>query len=132
LFPADRFVKDLFVKLRESFKQEKGEIGHLKSVFTSGGKSLWVNLTNLSAEPLVSGQVLPTLAKGSLILNARVQLSPETLEKIVRKDVAKIAERYAVKPEIDDLQCFSPAYPNPPHMVRESVDSEGKRAGEES
>jgi len=61
-----------------------------------------------------------------------VQLSPETLEKIVRKDVAKIAERYAVKPEIDDLQCFSPAYPNPPHMVREQVDSEGKRAGEES
>ena len=130
LFPADKFVKDLFIELRESFKQERGEIGHLKSVFTSGGKSLWVNLTNLSSEPLVSGKALATLSKGSLILNARVQLSPDTLEKIVRRDVARIAEKYAVRPEIDDLQCFSPAYPNPPHMVRESVDPEGKRAGE--
>jgi len=130
LFSADKFVKDLFIELRESFKQEKGEIGHLKSVFTSGGKSLWVNLTNLTSAPLVSGKTLAKLSKGSLILNARVQLSPDVLEKIVRKDVAKIAQRYAVKAEIDDLQCFSPAYPNPPHMVRESVDSEGKRAGE--
>jgi G3E family GTPase len=130
LFAADKFVKDLFIELRESFKQERGEIGHLKSVFTSGGKSLWVNLTNLTSAPLVSGNTLATLSKGSLILNARVQLSPDILEKIVREVVAKIAERHAVKAEIDDLQCFSPAYPNPPHMVRESVDFEGKRAGE--
>ena len=130
LFAADKFVKDLFIELRESFKQERGEIGHLKSVFTSGGKSLWVNLTNLTSAPLVSGNTLATLSKGSLILNARVQLSPDILEKIVREVVAKIAERHAVKAEIDDLQCFSPAYPNPPHIVRESVDSKGKRDGE--
>jgi hypothetical protein len=61
-----------------------------------------------------------------------VQLSPELLEKIVRDILAAVAEKYGVKQEIDDLQCFSPAYPNPPHMVRESVDSEGKSVGEAS
>ena len=132
LFSADQFVRDLFIELRESFKQEKGEIGHLKSVFTSGGKSLWVNLTNLSSDPLVSGKALATLNKGSLILNARVQLSPDILEKIVREDLAKVAGRFGVESEIDDLQCFSPAYPNPPHMVRESIDPEGKSVGEPS
>jgi hypothetical protein len=132
LFSADQFVRDLFIELRESFKQEKGEIGHLKSVFTSGGKSLWVNLTNLSSDPLVSGKALATLNKGSLILNARVQLSPDILEKIVRDDLAKVAGRFGVESEIDDLQCFSPAYPNPPHMVRESLDPEGKSVGEPS
>jgi len=130
LFAADEFVRALFMDLRESFKREKGEIGHLKSVFTSGGKSLWVNLTNLSSDPVVSGGPLAMLSKGSLILNARVQLSPELLEKIVRDVLAAVAERYGLKQEIDDLQCFSPAYPNPPHMVRESVDSEGKSVGE--
>ena len=130
MFTADKFVRDLFIELRESFKKQKGEIGHLKSVFTSGGKSLWINLTNLSSDPLVSGEPLAALSKGSLILNARVQLDPEVLEKIVRADLAKVAERFAVKAEIDDLQCFSPAYPNPPHMVRETVDSEGKREGD--
>jgi G3E family GTPase len=126
LFAVDKFVTDLFVELRESFKQEKGEIGHLKSVFTSGGKSFWVNLTNLSSDPMVSEYPQATLSKGSLILNARVQLDPDKLEKIVRDVLASVAEKFNVKTEIDDLQCFSPAYPNPPHMVREKVDSEGK------
>jgi len=130
IFAADKFVTDLFVELRESFKQEKGEIGHLKSVFTSGGKSFWVNLTNLSSDPMISGEPLATISKGSLILNARVQLDPDNLEKIVRDVLVIVADRFDVKIEIDDLQCFSPAYPNPPHMVREKVDSEGKSEGE--
>jgi G3E family GTPase len=130
LFSADKFVEDLFVELRESFKKEKGEIGHLKSVFTSGGKSFWVNLTNLSSDPMVSGEPLTKLSKGSLILNARVQLDPDILEKITRDILATVAERFGVKSEIDDLQCFSPAYPNPPHIVRETVDSDGKSKGD--
>ncbi len=132
LFAADKFVMDLFIELRESFKQEKGEIGHLKSVFTSGGKSFWVNLTNLSSDPMVSGEPMATLSKGSLILNARVQLDPENLEKIVRDVLTNVAEKFDVKTEIDDLQCFSPAYPNPPHLVRENLDSEGKSEGDPS
>lgn len=129
LFAAEEFVTDLFIELRDAFKSEKGEIGHLKSVFTSGGKSLWVNLTNLSSDPVISGGHLAKLSRGSLILNARVQLSPERLEEIVRDALATVAERHGVTTEIDDLQCFSPAYPNPPHMVRESLDSEGKSLG---
>jgi G3E family GTPase len=132
LFAADKFVEDLFIELRESFKQEKGEIGHLKSVFTSGGKSFWVNLTNLTSEPMISGEPMAKLSKGSLILNARVQLDPDTLEKIVRSVLASVAERFDVNTEIDDLQCFSPAYPNPPHIVREKVDPDGKSEGEPS
>ena len=132
LFAADKFVSDLFIELRESFKREKGEIGHLKSVFTSGGKSFWVNLTNLSSDPMVSGEPMARLSKGSLILNARVQLDPDILEKIVRDVLTTVAEMYDVKTEIDDLQCFSPAYPNPPHMVRENLDSEGKSEGDPS
>jgi G3E family GTPase len=132
LFAADKFVRELFIELREAFKGEKGEIGHLKSVFTSGGKSLWVNLTNLASEPMISGETLEMLSRGSLILNARVQLDPDTLEKIVRESLAAVAARFGVQLEIDDLQCFSPAYPNPPHMIRESLDSDGKSMGESS
>jgi len=132
MFAADKFVRDLFIELRGSFKKEKGEIGHLKSVFTSGGKSFWVNLTNLSSDPMMSGEPIATLSKGSLILNARVQLDPDTLEKIVRNVLAAVAERFDVKTEIDDLQCFSPAYPNPPHMVRETINAEGKSEEEPS
>jgi len=57
-----------------------------------------------------------------------VQLDPDDLEKIVKDTLAAVSEKFGVKAEIDDLQCFSPAYPNPPHMVRETIDSEGKSA----
>jgi hypothetical protein len=61
-----------------------------------------------------------------------VQLDPATLEKIVRDVLTSVEERFDVKTEIDDLQCFSPAYPNPPHIVREKVAPDGKSEGEPS
>jgi hypothetical protein len=76
---------------------------------------------------MISGERMDLLSKGALILNARVQLEPDNLEKIVRETLAAVADRFGLKAEIDDLQCFSPAYPNPPHMVRETLGPDGKR-----
>jgi G3E family GTPase len=118
---AGLFMTSLAIRLRDTFKHEKGEIGHLKFVFTSAGKSVWANLTNLSAEPTMGGEKLSNLSRGTLIINARVRLEPEDLETIVRNSLAEISQELAVKSEIDDLQCFSPAYPEPPHIIREPV-----------
>lgn len=128
-FACDDFVMALLTDLRDSFRQVKGEIGHLKTVFTSGGKSMWGNLTNIKAEPTIKGKSLGSLAKGSLILNARVQMEPELLEEMVRTSVARMADKFALQADIDDLQCFSPAYPTPPHMVREAVAEDGSQGG---
>ena len=118
---AGLFMTSLAIRLRDTFKHEKGEIGHLKFVYTSAGKSMWANLTNLASEPTIGGEELSNLSRGTLILNARVRLEPEDLETIVRKSLAEISQEMAVKSEIDDLQCFSPAYPEPPHIIREPV-----------
>ena len=119
---AGLFMTSLAIMLRDIFKHEKGEIGHLKFVFTSAGKSMWANLTNLSAEPTIGGEKLSNLSRGTLIINARVRLEPEDLETIVRNSLVKVSQKLAVKSEIDDLQCFSPAYPEPPHIIREPID----------
>jgi hypothetical protein len=110
------------MELREAFKQKEGEIGHLKIVITSAGKSLWANLTHLAAELSISGETLNQLSKAALIINARVRLEPEDLEAIVRDVLNKVSGSMGVKSEIDDLQCFSPAYPEPPHVIRESLE----------
>ena len=34
----------------------------------------------------------------------------------------QVSKEMAVKPEVDDLQCFSPAYPEPAHIIREPVE----------
>ena len=121
-FDAGQYMTILATTLRDRFKAEKGEIGHLKFVLTSGGKSMWANLTHLGADPAVGGEKLDGLHRGTLIVNARVRLEPEDLEAIVRDSLERVAGQLAVKSTVDDLQCFSPAYPNPPHIIREPVE----------
>jgi len=121
-FDASDFVRTLLTELREAFKQKEGEIGHLKVVITSAGKSMWANLTHLAAEPSISGETLDALSKAALIINARVRLEPADLESIVRTVLDRVSKAMGLKSEIDDLQCFSPAYPEPPHVIRESLE----------
>ncbi len=121
-FDPGRFMTSLATTLRDRFKAEKGEIGHLKFVLTSAGQSMWANLTHLAAEPDIGGEKLDKLPRGTLIINARVRLEPEDLEIIVHDCLYKVSNEMAVHSEIDDLQCFSPAYPEPPHIIREPVE----------
>ena len=121
-FDAGLFMTSLATRLSARFKLEKAEIGHLKFVFTSAGQSMWANLTHLAAEPGIGGEKLDNLSRGTLIINARVRLEPEDLESIVRDCLDEVSRAMAVKSEIDDLQCFSPAYPDPPHIIREPVE----------
>jgi G3E family GTPase len=121
-FDAGQLMISLATRLRDRFKIEKGEIGHLKFVLTSSGKSMWANLTHLAAEPTVGGEKLDRLPRGTLIINARVKLEPEDLETIVRDCLDAVSRDMSVRSEIDDLQCFSPAYPEPPHIIREPVE----------
>ena len=121
-FGASNFARTLLRELRDAFKQKEGEIGHLKIVITAAGKSLWANLTHLASEPSISGETLDELSKAALIINARVRLEPQDLEATVRDVLNTVSMDMGVKSEIDDLQCFSPAYPEPPHVIRESVE----------
>ena len=120
-FDADQLMTSLATSLRDRFKVEKGGIGHLKFVITSSGQSRWINLTHLAADPTIGGEKLDELSRGTLIINARVRLEPEDLETIVRDSLDKVSKELALQSVIDDLQCFSPAYPEPPHIIREPV-----------
>lgn len=120
-FDAGQTANRLALELREAFKNKKGEIGHLKFVITSGGKTMWTNLTRLEGEPVTNGTDLGRLSRATLILNARVKLEPEELESLVRDTLKKVSEEAGIQFEEVDLQCFSPAYPQPPYLTREEV-----------
>ncbi len=121
-FESSEFLGSLMGDLQLRLKQEKAEIGHLKSVLTAGGKSMWANLTRLDADITLSDARLAKISSASLIINARVKIEPERLEAIVRAIIASTSQKTGINMDILDLQCFSPAYPNPPHLVRETVE----------
>jgi G3E family GTPase len=118
---AGKFLLDLLTDLRRAFRVQNAEIGHVKCAVTGGGRTVWANLTHLEAEPVISDPRFGTLPKGTLLVNARVHMQPQVLEAIVRDTLAAVCGRFQTRCEIDDLQCFSPAYPNPPYLVREYV-----------
>jgi len=120
-FEPDSLLLGLARGLEAEFRQRHAEIGHLKFVLTSSGKARWANVTHLGSEPSLGGVHLENSKAGTLIVNARVRLAPEQLEKVVRERLAREADHLGIRAEVSDLQCFSPAYPQPPYLIREAV-----------
>ncbi len=118
---AGQFLRALMLDLRQAFTEINAEIGHLKCVLTGGGRAIWTNLTHLSAEPTITDTQFGAFNHGTLLINARVKLEPESLEQLVRGCLERVCQNLEASFEVDDLQCFSPAYPNPPYLVRETV-----------
>lgn len=121
-FEATEFSRKLALRLQEAFKEKNAGIGHLKFLITSGGKTMWTNVTNLTTEPLMSGEPLGSLSRGTLVLNARVRIDPEELERMVKQILGRLFEEMDIRSEEVDFQCFSPAYPEPPYLVRDTVE----------
>ena len=120
-FDAGEFLIRLAETIRDALRKRNAGIGHLKFVMTSGGKSMWANLTHLKGEPTASDINLGKIKRGTLIVNARVQQEPEELEAIVLDSIDRTGSTFGIQREIIDLQCFSPAYPTPPYLTREDV-----------
>lgn len=121
-FDGIRFLMALLEDLQRDFKESNTEIGHLKCVLTSGGKAAWANLTRLAGTPTVEGDGIADLKQASLIINARVRMEPSALALTVKGALKKVSKDRGIDFRVDDLQCFSPAYPEPPYLVREPVD----------
>ena len=69
----------------------------------------------------MGGEGLTEVPGGALIVNARVRIAPEELEKIVRRRLEVTAAENHLDAEVLNLQCFSPAYPQPPYVIREEL-----------
>jgi hypothetical protein len=118
-FEASAYLTSMVYQLQDMFKRQHAAVGHLKFVMTNAGKSMWANLTSLHTEPSVSDKPLGHLAKASLIINARIRMEPAVLESVVRQALDQVSAELGVHAAIIDLQCFRPAYPDPPYVIRE-------------
>ncbi len=104
--------------LRRVFTGLEAGVGHLKCALTAGGRSMWANLTGLNTRPAVSDQRIGSFNTAALLINARVQLAPDQLEEIVRAALQRALAKFGIDYTVVELQCFSPAYPAPPYLMR--------------
>ena len=107
----DVFAKDLMKDFSRQFDDMKAYVGHVKMLLESGDNYILGNLTG-------KGNTLNfrrSAGKGStarLTLNARVEMSPGTLEQIVHKTLDSNMKGN-LKAKTIAFKCISPGRPNP-------------------
>ena len=107
----DVFAQELMQSLSKQFDSLEASVGHVKILIESGDKYIVSNLTGLN-KTLTFRQSAGTGDTARLTVNARVEMSPENLENIVRTTLDTITGT-AISKKIVALRCLSPGRPNP-------------------
>lgn len=104
------FAQQLMKGLSLQFDSRNASVGHVKMMLEANDNYLTGNLTG-NGETLNFRGSAGIGTQASLTLNARVEMSPEALEQIVREALESC--RGSLEAKIIDLRCLSPGYPNP-------------------
>lgn len=115
-----KYARDILAQLHDTFRQVRAEIGHVKLVISFNGESCIANLTRLGGSVEVHGGESLMGTQANLILNARVQMSSEELEKVVRSafDNSCCGD---ISATIQTLRCLTPGRPDPTHRYANTV-----------
>jgi Ni2+-binding GTPase involved in maturation of urease and hydrogenase len=117
LIDLDHFLMQLLGRLHKDLIAVDAEVAHLKVIGMAEGVYAVSNLVSNSDQPMLS---LPSMWKGGevdLVVNARVAVSPEVLELIVRAAMANESANATATAQITSLQCFRPGRPVPTHRL---------------
>ena len=110
------FCRTLLEGLREAFRRRGARVGHVKLLLSAGNEQCLANLTSTDGEVSVHGQA-GNAGRAELVLNARVEMSPEELEILVRRHLSAAAIG-GVTAEIVHLQSLRPGRPRPTHRYQ--------------
>jgi G3E family GTPase len=107
------FAESLLSGLSQRFDNMGASVGHVKLLVETGDSFLIGNLTGKGDTLSIRGLAV-TSSEARLTLNARVQMSPEALELIVREMIVSTSQgRITATPVA--WRCLSPGRPNPTH-----------------
>jgi len=118
-----KFSVDFLRGLQSAFQERSAAVGHVKVLLSGGQKWCVANLTRTDGEVAVRGDVPGTIKKVDLTVNARVEMSPEDLERLVRNRLNESCREYGFDPEVVHLQSLRPGRPRPTHRYGNVIDN---------
>ena len=132
-FDGNELLLRLAEGLRKEIVAQDGEIAHLKMTLDSHGpmdQLSVISLVDNDAEPDLRESLLDHVDGGSLILNLRVELPPETLSAIVASVLdAENQLGYRITLTSEHEEHFRPARPTPTHRVEVSKPTSSRSPG---
>ncbi|MEM1297136.1 MAG: cobalamin biosynthesis protein P47K, partial [Verrucomicrobiota bacterium] len=117
-FDGNQLLRDLANQLRESLAKEGAEVAHLKMTLTPIGDPFEIAAVNLVRDdqsPELSHQLLEPIEDGELLLNMRVETSPDLLEEAANNALKTILS--GVDYQITHSEHFRPTMPVPTHRI---------------
>jgi hypothetical protein len=117
------FAERLLSDLSQRFDRMGASVGHVKLMLEDGDSFLIGNLTGKRDTISIRGSA-GTGSSARLTINARVQMSPEKLEEIVRDVIVSTGNGQLTATEVA-WRCLSPGRPNPTHRYEQVVALQG-------
>jgi hypothetical protein len=92
-------------------------IGHLKYFLVFNDKSLKISHTTISDNAVYESPVYEKAGSVDLLVNARIQTSPDELRKILFDNLNQLKSNDGVKVNEKFLSYFKPGFPDPTHRL---------------
>ena len=115
---ANEFISGLMKSIKEVLQKTLIEIAHLKIYEVSENDWAKASLTSVFDDIDFNKTMENTITKANLIINARVNASPEILEPLIVNTLKEVCKEWGILIEHIDTQCFRPGKPNPTHRFK--------------
>lgn len=116
-FNAVSIATLLINKIYQKIRKEHFPIGHLKFLISAGDWQRKISFTSLNEFPLKQTASAIRLESASLMVNARVQTLPQTLEKLIINAMQEVMHEASCFIESKNLVAFQPGFPKPTHQI---------------
>lgn len=121
-FDGNQLLRDLANQLRESLAKQGAEVAHLKMTLTPIGDAFEIAAVNMVRDdqsPELSHQLLEPIDDGELLLNMRVETSPEALETASLDALNHVLANFEFT--ITHSEHFRPGMPVPTHRFADET-----------
>ena len=124
LAPVDwkEFALDFLARTQAELGRVSGDIAHLKVLLIAEGGRLQASLTSSAGTPVMQGGLRAPSRDATLVVNARVRISPEQLKTVVEGCLQQAAAK-TVAVNTSEISSFRPGRPVPVHRFSTVVNA---------
>lgn len=115
LFDGDAWLEAFARNVQAGLAEAHVEVAHFKMTLEpsdGSGELAVLNLVGTDFTPELAQHLSDAMDKGQLIINLRAEGDPEILESVVKSSLTELNSE-SLNLELDHLECFKPAPPQP-------------------
>ena len=124
-FSPTKWATEFFRSVNERLSAQHAETGHVKLFLKSAAGTMKASLVETGTSPTVERDISGDISMGRVLINARVNMTPDLLEEIVRQSVTEAGDASGTVSLVEELHSFTPPRPKPTYRFSQPVQPNG-------